>query len=633
MYSWDVGLYIGNENEQTSIGFLTAENFFLVVRTVGDIQKADLDDLLAFTKKEKSDKPVGSLADLESLIDGAFKRLKSFGEVSIVSAAIVDDILYVLSRGHGCVYMSRGSMFDGLIDGDLSSSGRLQDGDSFLLAMDEFVDRMGKQRLYDVFNRHLPQQAIDEITPELKSKDDTGLVAMYVHVTKNARGDVDQTELADDEGDEMDEEGENGVGDRVMEAEVVPDVEGAAEAEPIQPVQPVQPTMPTPAAFDGGSNKKGLSAWLGMLEHSTVKGRKYTALIVVVLLVILGWSVVLGNQRREKEAFAKHLTQEKTIVMQRISEAGELAGTDSVQALAKIAEAQQTVDKLSLEATNKKFDAKEDIASMRKAIADAEKAITKKEEGRLAVFYDMEVIDETASAEDLAVDGDDLVFLDRQEGKIYIVSSEKKSVDIRTHKLAKEAKYVAMHQGDPYIFVPAKGVFSLDEDNKEKNVIPNDEEWGDITDMDMYSGNIYLLDSGKSDVYKYLVAENGYSDKNPYFKLEKTPDLKGAERIAIDGALYVAEGDGLTKYESGLNADFDGTTPNGDVSFNDVFAKKEIDDVYVLDREHGAVVIFDKDGVFKKQKGAAKMKDAQHIIFAANKILVQIGTVVYEVKE
>ena len=48
---------------------------------------------------------------------------------------------------------------------------------------------------------------------------------------------------------------------------------------------------------------------------------------------------------------------------------------------------------------------------------------------------------------------------------------------------------------------------------KPVRIIEDDSEWGNIIDLNVYNGNIYLLDSEKDEVYKYLVAEKGYSEK------------------------------------------------------------------------------------------------------------------------
>ena len=109
---------------------------------------------------------------------------------------------------------------------------------------------------------------------------------------------------------------------------------------------------------------------------------------------------------------------------------------------------------------------------------------------------------------------------------------------------------------------------------REKELIGNDKDWGDIKDFWMYSGNIYLLDSGKDEIYKYLVAENGYSNKSSYFGSGQSINLGGAQKFSIDGFVDIALDGAIAKYVSGVKEQFSLDLPEDDIQFDMIFTSK-----------------------------------------------------------
>jgi hypothetical protein len=271
---------------------------------------------------------------------------------------------------------------------------------------------------------------------------------------------------------------------------------------------------------------------------------------------------------------------------------------------------------------------------MKQAIADAEQSIKKAEKGHYEEFYDLNLIEKGTQATDTFVDGDALVILDQENGKVHIVSLEKKSVRTITSKAAKAASLIAIHQDEPYLFSKDKGVTKLGNDKKETIVVPADKDWGSVKDFHMYSGNIYLLATTKDEIYKYLIAENGYSDKSSYFKSGNSLDLANGKKIAIDSSLYLIDGKKIYKYTSGLKQPFTLSLPDSDIDFENIFTSKDIDNVYLLDKDSGRIFIIDKEGKFIKQISANIISTSNDFfVTQGNQILVLSGDKIYNIIE
>ncbi|QQS44182.1 hypothetical protein IPM65_01075 [Candidatus Roizmanbacteria bacterium] len=60
-----------------------------------------------------------------------------------------------------------------------------------------------------------------------------------------------------------------------------------------------------------------------------------------------------------------------------------------------------------------------------------------------------------------------------------------------------DATAVTLYNDEVFFFNPEKGVMKFTSQSKVNSLIPADDEWGKISDIEIYNGNIYLLDSEK----------------------------------------------------------------------------------------------------------------------------------------
>lgn len=132
------------------------------------------------------------------------------------------------------------------------------------------------------------------------------------------------------------------------------------------------------------------------------------------------------------------------------------------------------------------------------------------------------------------------------------------------------------------------------------------DRWQQPAAMASYRGNLYILDAGSNQIYRYSATAGGYeSAPDEWFALAQTRDLRGAVDMAIDGAIYVLYGTGrLEKFKRGEKQPFslDGLAQplqQPVALYTDV--DDEVRHVYVADPGAQRVVQFAKDGKFVRQ--------------------------------
>src|SRR5207249_1622549 len=91
-----------------------------------------------------------------------------------------------------------------------------------------------------------------------------------------------------------------------------------------------------------------------------------------------------------------------------------------------------------------------------------------------------------------------------------------------------------------FIYSKDKGVLRVDTTNqKVTSVTKTDKEWGNVADIYGFGSNIYLLDTGRNQIWKYLPTSEGYSDKREYLTKDTKADFSSFLRMQIESSVYI----------------------------------------------------------------------------------------------
>jgi hypothetical protein len=138
-----------------------------------------------------------------------------------------------------------------------------------------------------------------------------------------------------------------------------------------------------------------------------------------------------------------------------------------------------------------------------------------------------------------------------------------------------------------------------------------------------------LLDAGNDDIYKYLVAEGGYSDKSSYFAKDASVNLSEAVDMTIDSAVYIALKSGVSKYVSGADDKFQTEYPEVTPILSGIYTNSDLENVYVWDKKSAAVYELKKDGEYGRQVTAGVIGRANGFFVYDNKSFVLDGKKLY----
>ena len=506
--------------------------------------------------------------------------------------------MYLKTIGNARILLHKSDELGNIISNNQSASGYINIDDIFIFTTGEFIQLFGGlSELKEIFDHKNPHTIIDEITPQLKSKDDQGVIALLAQFNKHELSTITKTHEQKELG--QDENNQSEVDEPMFISHV----------KPWESIINSVKNLYVKTTYDasGARRKKTL-----------------TLALVVVLCFIFIWSVILGYHRRTDALSQKKIETTKEIVTQKLNQVDDVVYLNMSRALNLIREARKEVEKLKQQVGNKK-----EITELNTIITNKENTVTKKEEKNYEEFYDLTVDNKQATGNAFYLDNDTVAILDQKQGFMYALSLTKKSLTKKFFSEIKLASTIAAYQNE-YLFLMKDGIYKIDTDGKLKKEIDKDPDWKNITGFWVYNGNLYLLDSGNNEIYKYLVAENGYSAKTSYFKGGSTA-LKEAHSLAIDSSVYVGFSDHIFKFTSGSQDDFKTSYPEGSISLIKIYTSKDVEKVYAWNKSKGALYILGKNGTYEREINSSILVQANDFIVYNNSAYILFGSKIYRI--
>ena len=353
--------------------------------------------------------------------------------------------------------------------------------------------------------------------------------------------------------------------------------------------------------------------------------------LILLVLMVGGW------QWRERNKRIEQSEQNKTIesVKYKFDEAKALVSLNPVRSRELLGEIEGEVTKWKSDKVTKKDERVKQILGEWEAIR-AEAMGIKSGEGKMV--FDLGLLREGMTGEKLEIRDGKLEVLDTQGDRLIEVDPVKKSGEIVAGKEALgQARLLATYPGKVIVFSD-KGVVQCSMSNVQCSVaVKPDEGWGEVKDMGVFAGNIYLLTS--NGVWRHQVTESGYGAKQKW--LADTEDAQGlGENMAIDGSIWVTEIRNekleIRKYTRGVRESFTVSGLDKDLGENRIiYTDEDQENLYVLDRTNKRIVVLKKTGEYLQQYEGGEIGNATSLVVdeKVGKVYILAGSKIYEISK
>ena len=581
-------VYLGEEKEGNFLGFIAENNLFLFLEADFDKEKAR--QFLKDLSENIHNSSINSLASFETFLTQAIHKINLPLGFSLSAGYLINNIFYLKTFNEGEIYIKRDGQLAKIISDNTSASGYIQENDFLIFANTYFNEILGGvESMKKIFDHKKPAEIIEGLIPEMKGKDDSRAIALLVCFEN------EQNEF--------------------IEAEKTEENYLNKEA--------TEPLFKTNSLIN--RIKEDFYRLNNLPEN--YRKKKFTFIFVFIIFIVLIWSVGLGVQRRQENKQLEKIKISRQVIEKKLKQADEEAFLNLTQALSYITEAKTELVTLKKTVSNKH---EKEINEIEQLISSTEAKLLKKEEKNFQEFSDLALENKEAQGTKLSLDQDNLLIFDEKTKVGYLLSLTKKSLEKKELPELKTKGLVAYYQDLIFIFVPNEGIYKI-EQGKSKRIIENDKDLKEPIDLKVYNGNIYLLDKGKDEVYKYLVAEGGYSSKQSYFVSGSAIDLSDANSMAIDGAVYIDFSNYIAKYTSGIRDEFKTSFPEENISLTRVFTDRDLDKVYAWDKSQGTIYVIAKNGSYEKQINSSIISKATDFVVFENNIYLLVGQKIYKV--
>lgn len=353
---------------------------------------------------------------------------------------------------------------------------------------------------------------------------------------------------------------------------------------------------------------------LGYVVHGDKsEGRRRTVRLGYGFLVFLLIVAVAGNiWRREK---TKRSSTEETTIGSMVNEYQELAAISEINPESVKARLEDL--KLRLEPLKSSKDPR--IAEIQQGITKLENITLGVREVNFEEIVDLGLVREGMVGGRMAAADGKIAVVDSESKRLLIVDRKKKTSEVVAgEKDVGGMKLLAGYPGKIAGWGNDGVIECTTEEVKCAQVIKTDPEWKDIRGIGVWGGNVYLLDAGAGQIYRYQRLAppaggqaNGYGKKENWVAAGQTEGLAGAGGMAIDGRIWVVSGETILRFNRGNKESFEVSgwdKPMGEGA--GLFTSGEENFLYVLDKKNGRVIVISKIGQYEKQLRSKTFEEA-----------------------
>lgn len=564
----EYSVYLGTEQKNGFTGFLSENNFFCIVE-IFDGYTTEQGEILMSALTEIGESDVDSLIHFDASVSGVLKRLNVPLDTSIAVGYKKKSILYLKTVGTGEIYIQRGKVFEKIIGGNNIASGIYQKNDLYMLTSSFFTDSLkGTQHVKSFIHKNPHIREYPELVKQhVGMEDDTGAIALFMRLQGQIQSDTNIT----------------------------------------------YPSR--------------LTDYLRV--HALISKKSMIFGVIGICVLVLLWSILNGFQKngginlKQSSSFDTKVTQaEKTIEEAKTKTDMILEGMNNLDDVKNI------IEGLKKDASK---DQQNKITELQTKVLEVENLLLKRESKESQLHYDLTVEEKGAIGTKFAL-FEDKAFILNPEGKVYIFALEKKSLEKR--KLVKKPSINSLiggYEKNAFVLDPNEGIIRIDDIETNKTVIAKETQWNEISSMQIYNGNIYLLDGGNNALYKYPVTTDGYGDRMSYFKGSYL-ELNTHSTFAIDIAVYVANTTAVEKYTAGIRDDFSFKLPTETSVIDKIITHTDQTELYLWNKKEGLLYITGKDGVYKKQIASTALKDATDVEIYNNVVYTLQGKNIYRIE-
>lgn len=351
--------------------------------------------------------------------------------------------------------------------------------------------------------------------------------------------------------------------------------------------------------------------------------------ILILLVIMIG----VGMGQRVKRVAERAFNDLDTSVRVKVEESLSAAELNPERARILLSEAKSEVE--GYLDTDIRDEYREKGNKLLTQIASTEDQAFKKNEIELTTMVELRVLAEGLSANQMKSDGKgNLVFGDTTEPRIVAMN-----IGDRSRQIVKTAsdKMIDLAVSEAKLYGLSATVVNeyFWKKDESKKLIEADEFWKEPESIELFAGNVYILDKDQGEIWKYPTLGDTFGGRRRWFAVGIAPDLTNVVDMKVVGDIWLLTSTGkLERYSRGAPVNFlmEGFPSKGEgkrlVDPRAVWVSESL--IYVLESGAERVVVFGDDGKYKAQFVSSEFARASDLVVLDDRGYVLVDNMVKE---
>ena len=361
--------------------------------------------------------------------------------------------------------------------------------------------------------------------------------------------------------------------------------------------------------------------------------KKMNLKVGVFLLVLLVVGVGVGVVSRSRVVRENEYKGLQSVVESKLNEAGSIADLNPERAKDLLLQAEGEVESYLGMTPDEEYRVR--AQELVEQIMHARARVFRQEQIEITTLIEQSVLSVSGVEKIVDDKNGSVVVVDERNKRLVGVSVEDRStweVELGDVGVIKSTGFY----GNNGYFVTAEGVSRVELASDEvRQVIEKDDLWGEIVEIGMFGGNVYLLDTGNGEIWKYPALTDGFGARRRWLGAGIVLDLSKVVDMAGDGDIWILTSSGkLERYSRGVPVTFSMEGFPAE-EFGRLVDPKAVamseEKVYVLEAGVSRVVVFDKEsGRYEKQLVNEEFSSGKDMVVMEDKGYVLTGDRVVE---
>lgn len=367
-------------------------------------------------------------------------------------------------------------------------------------------------------------------------------------------------------------------------------------------------------------------------EEKPKKGTLFFG-IIFLLFILLGvwWGVKTQQAKIRVSQYQTTLEETRS----KLKESGELRDLNPVRSRELAKQVKEGIVKLQ----GLNFQEKEVLVFLKEAEPKLANLLGEyRLEGRLVV--DLELARAGFRTDELIVSNDKIFVLDKTQRLVLSFNLEGGGMKVLAGTdIIPQARLLAAWEGQVFV-LDGQRVAKLENIGGQvtaRSFIIPEGSWGRIAAMAGFAGNLYLVDGGKNQIWRYNLKSERFGPGEEWLAKDTQVSFDNVISMSIDGSIWLLNSDGsIAKFSRGAPQNFHITSMENFLSSPQaIFTTQGLNNLYILDSGNNRVVVVDKSsGSFKAEYLWDKIREANGLVVSEEKekLLLFIEGKVYEVE-